>query len=548
MSGMETAARCYEKGVGKRRMYELRAEDCCELTIPALFPETGFNYAQQLEGPYNSVGARGINHLASKLVLSLVPPNSPFFRLVIDDKAGRQLDADPELKITVHEALAAIERRVSGEIEIRALRPALTYAIKLLIATGNALIHLPDEGGLRVFSLKNYVVERDPMGNICEIVIKESISKYALPKDAMKLLGLDVEIEDEEREPGKETYDLYTYVEKEENGKFGVHQEIEGKIIPESVGEYEAELLPFLALRWTAISGEHYGRGLVEEMLGDLASLEALTKAIVIGSAASSRVVGLVNPAGYTKASDLNKAENGAFVVGNAADVSFLQVQKGGDFRVALETVAAITRRVEASFLLNASVQRQAERVTAEEIRLLASELEAALGGVYATLSQELQLPLVRRMMAQLTNGREIVAIPKALKSSIRPAIITGTEALGRMSDLERLRVWAGIIQTTLGPEALPKFVNPEVLARTAAVALGLDIKGLVKTREDIDAETQQAQAAGNAAIAAKAAVGPATGGLMDIMKTALQQQQETGGAGMPLPPGMMPVQPPIQE
>jgi len=541
MSGMETAASCYEKGVGKRRMYEIRAEDCCELTIPALFPEIGFNYAQQLEGPYNSVGARGINHLASKLVLSLVPPNSPFFRLVIDDKAARQLDQDAELKITVHEALAAIERRVSREIEIRALRPALTYAIKLLIATGNALIHLPDEGGLRVFSLKNYVVERDPMGNICEIVIKETISKYALPKDAKSMLGLDVEIEDESREPGKDTYDLYTYVEKEEDGKYHVHQEIEGAIVPESIGEYEPDLLPFLALRWTAISGEHYGRGLVEEMLGDLASLEALTKAIVIGSAASARVVGLVNPAGYTKASDLNKAENGAFVVGNAVDVSFLQVQKGGDFRVALEAVASITRRVEASFLLNASVQRQAERVTAEEIRLLASELEAALGGVYATLSQELQLPLVRRMMAQLTNGQQIVAIPKALKSAIRPAIITGTEALGRMSDLERLRVWAGIVQTTLGPEAIPKFVNPEVLARTAAMALGLDIKGLVKTREQMDTEEQQAQAAGNAAMFAKSAAGPATGGVMDMMKMAMEQQQQQAAP----PPGMTPGQPP---
>lgn len=544
MSGYETAASCYQRMVGERRVFEMRAEDCCELTIPALFPDISFSSAQQLEGPYNSVGARGINHLAAKLVLSLVPPNAPFFRLTIDDKAARQLDQDPELKATVNEALAAIERRVSREIEIRALRPALTYAIKLLIATGNALIHLPDEGGIRVFSLKNYGVERDPMGNVLEIVLCENLSKYSLPKEAKAVLGVDVETEDEAREPGKETYKLYTYVEREEDGKYHVHQEVDGNIIPESVGAYEPEQLPFLALRWNAISGEHYGRGLVEEMLGDLASLEALTKAIVIGSAASARVVGLVNPAGYTNASDLNKAENGAFVVGNAQDVSFLQVQKGGDFRVAMETAAAISRRVEASFLLNASVQRQAERVTAEEVRLLANELEAALGGVYATLSQELQLPLVRRLMAQLTKGQQIVAIPKALKNAIHPAIITGVEALGRSSDLERMRAWSTIVGQTLGPQAIPQFINGEVFAKMVATALGLDIVGLIKSTEQMDAEMQKQQSAGNAAMFAKGAAAPATSGVMDMMKMALEQRQQQTEGG---PPPGLPVMAPGQ-
>jgi hypothetical protein len=531
MSEYESASSCYETMVGKRRVYELRAEDCAELTIPSLFPESGFNEAQQLETPYNSVGARGVNHLASKLTLSLVPPNQPFFRLTIDDKAQLQLDQQPELKMVVNEALASIERRVSREIEIRALRPAITYAIKLLIVTGNALVHLPDEGGIRVFPLKNYGVERDQMGNVKEIVLCEKLSKYALPKDIKSFLGLDVEVEDEAREPGKEEYKLFTYVEMEEDGKYHIHQEIDGAIIPESVGSYDAEQLPFLALRWTAISGESYGRGLVEEILGDLISLEALTKAIVIGSAASARVVGLVNPAGFTNASDLNKAENGAFVLGNAADVSFLQVQKGGDFQVAMQTMAAISRRVEASFLLNASVQRQAERVTAEEVRLLAAELESALGGVYATLSQELQLPMVRRMMAQLTEADNIPAIPKALKNFIHPAIITGVEALGRMSDLERIRMWAGLVGQIMGPQAIPQVINPEVFVQTVATALGLDIKGLVKTREQIAAEMQQAQAMQNASSFTQAAAGPAATGMMDIVKEAIATQQANAQA-----------------
>lgn len=48
--------------------------------------------------------------------------------------------------------------------------------------------------------------------------------------------------------------------------------------------------------------------------------------------------------------------------------------------------------------LLNSAVQRNGERVTAEEIRYVAGELEDTLGGVYSLLSQELQLSLIRRV------------------------------------------------------------------------------------------------------------------------------------------------------
>lgn len=53
------------------------------------------------------------------------------------------------------------------------------------------------------------------------------------------------------------------------------------------------------------------------------------------------------------------------------------------------------------AFLLNSAVQRQGERVTAEEIRYVAGELEDTLGGVYSILAQELQLPLAKRLLNQ---------------------------------------------------------------------------------------------------------------------------------------------------
>ena len=121
----------------------------------------------------------------------------------------------------------------------------------------------------------------------------------------------------------------------------------------------------------SSVSGEDFGRSFVEQYLGDLRSLEGLTRAIVEGSSASSKVLFLVSPNGTTRASTLAQSPNGAIVEGSSNDVSVLQVNKLGDFRIAYDTMQRIEQRLEHPFLLNASVQRQAERVTAEELSLI---------------------------------------------------------------------------------------------------------------------------------------------------------------------------------
>ena len=89
-------------------------------------------------------------------------------------------------------------------------------------------------------------------------------------------------------------------------------------------------------------------------------------------------------------------------------DVSVLQVNKFNDLRVALEAARTIEERLSLAFLLHSAVQRNAERVTAEEIRFMAAELEDALGGLYTVLSQELQLPLVKSRITRLTKSKKL--------------------------------------------------------------------------------------------------------------------------------------------
>ena len=100
----------------KREHFLERSRECSELTIPTLIPENSFTPTQDFYSPFQSVGSRGVNNLASKLLLLLLPPNQPFFRLAIQGKAKEQVQEQPQLKTAIEKSLAQIEREVMGKI------------------------------------------------------------------------------------------------------------------------------------------------------------------------------------------------------------------------------------------------------------------------------------------------------------------------------------------------------------------------------------------------------------------------------------------------
>src|SRR5260221_3036582 len=184
-----------------------------------------------------------------------------------------------------------------------------------------------------------------------------------------------------------------------EKVKWVVYQEWDNVYVTDSYGEYSEEDFEYFALRCNVISGEDYGRANCEEYLGDLMSLEGLTQAIVEFAAACARVIPLVNPAGLTNIDDVAGAANGQYIPGRKDDITMASLDKFADFQVASRAAEAMEMRLSFAFLLNSAVQRNAERVTAEEIRYVAGELEQAIGGIYSLLNRELQLPLVRHLV-----------------------------------------------------------------------------------------------------------------------------------------------------
>lgn len=484
-----TASGRYSALLSLRDPYLRRARDCAKLTIPALMPEDGSNGATQYPTPYQSIGARGVNHLASKLLLTLLPASSSFFRQQIDDFALEELTQQEGLRAAVEEGLGRIERAVMSDIEASPLRTVGFEGFKQLVNSGNVLLHLPRSGATRMFRLDKYVVKRSPSGVPLEIIVREEVSPNALEPDVLALLPDDVQKQVAEGASDVKTLPLFTVVRLKRK-LYSVHQEINDAVIPGTEGTSPPDQLEWLPLRFIRVDGEDYGRSYVEEYLGDLKSLEGLEKSILFGAAAAAKVLFLVNPNGTTKMKDVSDAPSGSVKQGNANDVTVLQMQKYADFKVALEKSANLERRLSFAFLLNTSIQRSGERVTAEEIKFMAEELESAIGGIYSIMSQEFQLPLVNLTMAKLRRTRKLPQLPKG---AVRPVIVTGLEALGRGQDLRRLDDFINGIPAPLQNAALA-YLNIEDYLKRRAVALGVDQKGLVKTAAAVAQENQQAQ------------------------------------------------------
>mgnify|MGYP001399368951 FL=1 len=486
-----TLAGRYDQLKTNRDPFLQRGRDCSKVTIPSICPDSNQGDHGKLKTPWQSTGARGIAHLSHKLLITLLPPNTPFFKLEIDSLALQIEEQGPEIKTELDTALVKVEQATMTMLETMSARASLNQAFRQLLVTGNVLLYvLPD--GIRVIHLQDYCVVRDPMGHVTEILIEEEVYPEALPDGF-----LPDQKEEETLEPTKKSIKVHTCV-KLENGVATWYQEAKGKEIPNTYGRCPENCSPWIVLRYEKLDSEDYGRSHTEQYYGDLTALESLYQAVIEAAAAASKILFLCNPNGTTRPRTLSSAANGAIVQGNAADVTVVQANKQADLQIANSTIDRIEGRLQFAFLLNSAIQRPGERVTAEEIRYMAQELEASIGGFYSILTQELQLPLVRRLIYMLQKKGKLPEFPNSQETGeplVLPKAVTGLEGIGRGDDMNKLTEFLGVTQQVLGPEIAQQYVNYEEALRRLAASASIDTTNLIKTSEQLQQEAAAAQA-----------------------------------------------------
>ena len=511
---MYKAKQRYAQLTSGRSQFLDTAVECSELTLPYLVQQDTSSKLgkHDLLQPWQSIGAKAVVTLSAKLMLAMLPPQTSFFKLQVrDDKLGE--DIDPGVRSELDLSFSKIERMILEYIAASSDRVVVHQALKHLIVSGNALIFMGKDG-LKHFPLQRYVVNRDGNGNILEIVTKEIISRKVLGIEPKTTYPNDPNQEGAGSD--EDDAEVYTCVKLDSsNGRWVWHQEVDDEILPGSHSSAPKKASPWLVLRFNTVDGEDYGRGRVEEFIGDLRSLNGLSQALVEGSSVAAKVVFMVSPSATTKPQTLAQSGNGAIIQGRPEDVGVVQVGKTADFSTAAQLMQTLEKRIlEAFLVMNV---RNAERVTAEEVRLTQLELEQSLGGLFSLLTVEFLVPYLNRTMLVLQRSNQIPKLPKDL---VRPKIVAGVNALGRGQDREALTTFIGTIAQTLGPEALMKFVDPSEAIKRLAAAQGIDVLNLIKSPEQLqkEASEQQTQMANQELV--KQAGSLASSPLMDPSKT----------------------------
>jgi hypothetical protein len=245
------------------------ARQAADLTLPYLIrgEEDYIKGAKNLKTPWQSVGSKGVVTLSAKLMLALLPPQTSFFKLQIDDsKLGGEVP--PEIRSDLDLAFAKVERMIMEDVAASDDRVVVHQALKHLVVAGNSLIYMGPKG-LKMYPLNRYVVDRDGDGNVIEIVTKERVSKKLLknfypdykepiPNEVSQGGGLS---------SGTAHYndecDIYTHVIRD-NNRWLWHQEVDGKKLKGSESKAPADSNPWLVLTMNHVDGECYGRGRVE--------------------------------------------------------------------------------------------------------------------------------------------------------------------------------------------------------------------------------------------------------------------------------------------
>lgn len=475
------AQEMYNRLLPFREIYEDIWFKCSQITLPNIF--TGVNAndisRQGQHNPYNSIGASSVNSLSSKLMINLFPPTKLFFKFLPDEKQYAKLNKDEKQELD--KALVKLENALLQKIEEDGIRTRLFEVLKSLIVTGNSLVY-KTENSIKVFNVYDYVVERDFSNNLLNVVIKEKLNINALSDDVKNELKPD----DYEKD---ENITLYTMIKKIENNKFIVTQHIGEFTFNEET--FTQETLPYLVLRFNTVNNSVYGIGLVEQYLGDIQQMERMSKNInEVSELMSKLLIGRKPGIGKTDLNDVENAlknGNGNVIYGDVeADLSILQFQKNGDLNVPFQLLQQLEVKISKAFLNFSNTTRDAERVTATEIRANIVEIESSLGGVFGILSQELQLPLLKLMLNEINS--------KALKS-IGLSITTGLNSISKEKDFQNLQTFTQSI-AQFGPEVINQYLDIPSYFNEVAKSLGISGDKILKSDEQIQQEQQAQQQA----------------------------------------------------
>ena len=467
-----------------------RSEAYARWTVPAIMPPEGMEGQEQTKGNVPT-GARLVNHLANRIVEVLYPISRPFFTVALTPEAKLEIEQElgeeqsGKMQEVVRDATSRLEEVAIRKLKLTEYRPVAILAAKHLIVTGNALLRRMPSGKRVLYPVNRYGVRRDILGMEREVILSEK-KRFSTFDAAMQehIRAVHPNVKDED------DMELFTLYEKQ-GKRWKITQEADGVPLDTDTFLNEADY-DLLVLDWSLHPGEHYGRGLVEDYASTFHNIDVCTEALLDLTAITADIKFFVRP-GSPLSMDLaalNAAPRGTYWPGNADDISVPEMRARGDLGTINELIGKWEGELAQAFLM--SNVRDAERVTAAEIRMLANELESAFGGLYSQLAQSWQQREAEYAISQVDFAQEIGKDSAAFEV----LVTTGLESLSREGQIDNLRMAIGDLQMMEAvPEDIRGAMNPLRFAKFVFTNRSVDLNAFLNTPEEMQANQEAAMA-----------------------------------------------------
>lgn len=515
--------------------------ECYEYTKPSL--GVGFDEGTDSDGISNAQNTRAkqsklldstssaaLRMLASSILSSLTPPNTPWFDLA--DSSRLEDDLSQEDK----EWLKASAKRLHSLIHSSNYdNESMTFVEHVVIA-GMCGLYIEEKNRklrFEVWPLNHlYVQETLNLGYVDTVyrqfhyTAQEAVIEFGLEvlpqkiRDAYEqnphdmkmhrfIVGIRPRIKNGKQSQGTTARNLPWE---------SIWVSACGCVVRES-GFHE---MPVIVPRWQTIPDTDYARGPVSEALPDIKSLNKVQETMLLNMD--------MHVAGMFKVLDDGVINPNSIVIGPrriipVANMENIQpLSSGGDINFAVNQIEAYRANVK-QMLLADKLSFDKAIQTATEVQTRNNQVRQILGPIFARMQSEFMAPLIERCFGLMLRAGQFAQIPDGLRG--REFEIDYRSPLARsqkMQEVEQADEFIKRIQgiAELNPEVLD-LVNFDGAGRTYAEQLGIDptmlnsedaVKQIRRKRQE--AQQAAAQAEMQAQQQAQAAQQPTTPGLLD--------------------------------
>lgn len=506
-----------------------RARLLASLTDPAILPRKLQTQDHEQTENWQSIGSRGLDQMASAYMFATWPVNQPWGALSLPPRIEYAPDADRELLRQVKERLMMVEMVARAKLEQSYVKPKSNrrhlgfrsvkrQVVKSILATGEALEYLDNDYRLHMYRRDRYVTVRNDAGDVLMHIVAERVDPLDV---SIGKLGTDQVLvraklnrgELEDKDIDKRMMDLYTRV-KWQGGKWLITQELNG----EQINEFTESVSPFFSTCYDLLPGEHYGRGYIENKLGDLLMLDKSSQRLAEIAARAARSI-VVNDESKSRirSQQMEKWPNGSVQSGaveNVGDRNFvpglalIESINIPETSVLAQYVQTLRLELGKAFGLELDLQPRGDRVTATQVLRVASAADRGSDGMLPSTIEQQHTPLMQRLIYMV--NRDHPGLVPTLPDDAEIKVTTGLAAMTREQDLEKLLQGVQYLTAIGGQDALDIAAISQQILNMLGFTTDQVLKSQEQRQQEQDAQVA-AQAQQAAAQEAVSVVGDAT-------------------------------------